>query len=649
MLVHRSRPPTIDNHSSPREVGRTVARLIAACALAALGGLAIVAMVGASPGAARADEEPQNVETSCNHGKVYDGGLCYDPCKPGYKGVGPVCWADCPDGYTDTGALCTKGEIVPKESYGRGAGKPLGCSSNEEYDGGLCYSKCKSGYDGVGPVCWEKCDDGYKDDGALCRRDAHSKAADKSKCHPEIECMVGKCSKCPKGYRNDGCTCFRDARITTKDSYGRGAGKPVHTCKDGEEEQDGLCYKPCKPGDKGVGPVCWRSCPAGYRDDGALCRKDLTTITKDSYGRGAGTVPPTCATPSFKKPVPPITDRGAFTMLIASDPQFFRSERSPKCAADDDGCTERRSRAANDDQLKAMNDVEKTKDPTRAGVIGQWPTASGPTYGLTRGAGSAIKAPKGVIMNGDLTEDWWPQRVQLFERYYTSPSSLKWPLYPGLGNHEYANHWNDCWYTGGPAYYLTMGERGCAANARDFVKTMIHCDKVPNFPASSVQSFDKKSLAYSWNMGSYHFVELHNYPTYERKEIEISSSIGWLKTDLSEATAAGRKIVLNFHDFGDHMTKSDPAFLSAVAGQNVVAVFSGHIHGDSGFIAPRTGESQIDHFRSGSSDYRTFLLVEFADDYMNVGVVDSTAGAPAFKNPTDTKYLRTVTFSPAKR
>ena len=50
------------------------------------------------PVSSRADEEPRNVETTCNHGKHYEGGLCYERCKEDFKGVGPVCWADCPDG-----------------------------------------------------------------------------------------------------------------------------------------------------------------------------------------------------------------------------------------------------------------------------------------------------------------------------------------------------------------------------------------------------------------------------------------------------------------------------------------------------------------------------------------------------------------------
>jgi hypothetical protein len=41
------------------------------------------------------------------------------------------------------------------------------------------------------------------------------------------------------------------------DSYGRGAGY-VPPCKAGDEEQNSLCYTPCVQGFRGDGPVCWR-------------------------------------------------------------------------------------------------------------------------------------------------------------------------------------------------------------------------------------------------------------------------------------------------------------------------------------------------------------------------------------------------------
>ena len=43
----------------------------------------------------------------CGENRVVDAGLCYDRCRDGYDGVGPVCWGRCLPGYTNGGALCT--------------------------------------------------------------------------------------------------------------------------------------------------------------------------------------------------------------------------------------------------------------------------------------------------------------------------------------------------------------------------------------------------------------------------------------------------------------------------------------------------------------------------------------------------------------
>ena len=149
---------------------------------------------------------------SCPAGMTNEDGLCYTPCTGGYKGVGPVCWQTCASDFTDTGAFCQRdtsivsantskcpwynkcglgsscskcpsgysndgctcrrdAQMFYKGSYGRGAGSPMSCNSSLQYDGGLCYTPCASGYNGVGPVCWGSCPATYTiDDGALCRQ-----------------------------------------------------------------------------------------------------------------------------------------------------------------------------------------------------------------------------------------------------------------------------------------------------------------------------------------------------------------------------------------------------------------------------------------------------------------------------------------------
>ena len=65
-------------------------------------------------------------------------------------------------------------------------------------------------------------------------------------------------------------------------AYGRGVGKAISACREGEERRGALCYPLCRDGYIGKGPVCWQKCPDDWRNDGAYCKKPK------SYGRGTG-------------------------------------------------------------------------------------------------------------------------------------------------------------------------------------------------------------------------------------------------------------------------------------------------------------------------------------------------------------------------
>ncbi len=201
--------------------------------------------------------------SGCPPGTEKNGLLCYPQCSFGYTGVGPVCWQQCPDGFGEAGFSCSK-----PGTYGRGAGRvpdvscPPGtpnkqgvgaaawcdngptwpwdlktakaiikCRSDEEMNGGLCYPKCKPGFEASGCcLCTAICPaDMFGDIGAFC----------------------------------------------TKKSYGRGVGTPMN-CAGGLEADAGLCYTPCRPGYNGVGPVCWQKCPSTQSVD---CAAGCATST----------------------------------------------------------------------------------------------------------------------------------------------------------------------------------------------------------------------------------------------------------------------------------------------------------------------------------------------------------------------------------
>lgn len=174
-------------------------------------------------------------------------------------------------------------DVCWKRTTVRGVGAIPSECPNAEKSGLLCYPRCPGGYDGVGPVCWQRCGEGYKDDGAFCRRDAHITSADIGACPWYDKCgltLAKGCSKCPSGYANDGCTCRRDAHIFAKGSQGRGVGWAM-SCRDGYDNDAGLCYPRCDGTMSGVGPVCWARCTGDMPVEcGAGCARSSEACAK---------------------------------------------------------------------------------------------------------------------------------------------------------------------------------------------------------------------------------------------------------------------------------------------------------------------------------------------------------------------------------
>jgi len=114
----------------------------------------------------------------------------------------------------------------------------MGCASSEEYDAGLCYSHCGSGYHGVAFLCW----------------------------------------------RNN---FWAWGSPLTQN---RGIGVPIHACPDGQDLQAGLCYNKCDPKYDGVGPVCWQKrcpdvlparCGLVCMKDQDACQQSMTDLAAD--------------------------------------------------------------------------------------------------------------------------------------------------------------------------------------------------------------------------------------------------------------------------------------------------------------------------------------------------------------------------------
>lgn len=88
-------------------------------------------------------------------------GVCHAP--PGYDQ--PFTSCPPPSSSILIGNLCA---VPSVDRGGIGDASLLTCSSTQELDATLCYTKCDPGYVGHGPVCWGACPAGTTSCAALC-------------------------------------------------------------------------------------------------------------------------------------------------------------------------------------------------------------------------------------------------------------------------------------------------------------------------------------------------------------------------------------------------------------------------------------------------------------------------------------------------
>lgn len=130
------------------------------------------------------------------------------------------------------------------------------CAQGQENDGGLCYNKCKHGYNGVGPVCWKE----------------------------TIDTGTGtpvELEPCPKGWNNLGLVCQKPLKFYW---FGFSGGQWLGRLNNG-----GVC-----PKDKvKIAGLCYKKCPAEwpYRLPWPIAQRCAKVEGSLSYGRGVGVIP----------------------------------------------------------------------------------------------------------------------------------------------------------------------------------------------------------------------------------------------------------------------------------------------------------------------------------------------------------------------
>ncbi len=325
-----------------------------------------------------------------------------------------------------------------------------------------------------------------------------------------------------------------------------------------------------------------------------------------------------------------------FTVAMMSDPQFAWECKEEAC-----------KEAAKSARLHApvgspsrlalagcSGDDHKAK---QARVSNEWHRDS--LVGLAEDVGDNFA---GIVVNGDVTAFGWAGEWSEIKRIYREGVLADYPVYTGLGNHDYANNVDDCgWYAVSPLAQADRARNHCAYRSVWHLKTVVskleegghEIDfdaELDNNPTNATPWRNVSgSLAYSWDIGRVHFVQLHNYPAYETRftygyrggvhsfQVDIQPSFDWLEANL-QGLAADRVIVVNLHDWDDHMTAEHRTTLAGVLApykDRVVGIFAGHRHHEIG----KTGSLAVDGhdvpvFHCGSADYNKYLRVDFQDD-----------------------------------
>lgn len=238
-----------------------------------------------------------------------------------------------------------------------------------------------------------------------------------------------------------------------------------------------------------------------------------------------------------------------------------------------------------------------------------------------KGAGGPYQV-EAVLINGDLTafgHDWQ------FDKYKELVQILGAKFYPALGNHDYMNNVNDSYNNNNASRMVKYMHEWLQSNAGVLNYDFTEC----SYYKGELRTDHAGSLAYSFNIGKVHFVQLQNYPSYttqwnswnlggaRRDFYFITESFYWLENDLARPEP-GDVIIVSVHDYNTVLPNDDKSnftepglgrFNRLVKAYGVSAVFSGHFHDQCGYMCDVEG-SQIPVFRSGAASYQDYLVAD---------------------------------------
>ena len=273
----------------------------------------------------------------------------------------------------------------------------------------------------------------------------------------------------------------------------------------------------------------------------------------------------------------------------------------------------------------------------------------------------------GVLIAGDMVTGKGDAKLGAFRLMWeknTIPGSIRYAVYPGMGNHDASAKGN----------FGMDNDTGAALKMWSYIYSrtkFLHADRnasgclVGIDPLCLDQAILGGSLNYSWDWHGIHFVQLHTWAGDTDRQYSPLlgfNGLEWLRRDLQHYVGdSGRPVVFvqhySLHDAAqsDGWTSANKgAFKSIIAPYNVVAMFSGHSHALEYYSEANSvkgGTAPLENFVDGSggdcSNYgdggdpcrdatANFLGVRITDKFFEVGAYSWNRTTPTYG---DTRML----------
>ncbi len=237
--------------------------------------------------------------------------------------------------------------------------------------------------------------------------------------------------------------------------------------------------------------------------------------------------------------------------------------------------------------------------------------------------------PAFAFFNGDVTDCALPEEWQLLEKSFLSGPL---PIFLGLGNHDYASQPKRCVRAARKLGSESFLAKGSLARMKELTKTYAARTGVKNFSLDlqSQAGEWRGSMAYSFDYGGVHFVELQYSPTYAARlknaasNYQIRPSSSWLERDLARAGARGLPAILNLHDLN---YLADEQVDRILAQYPPAAIFCGHSHRvQQGYYAAL--KKKIPVFDSGVFYRGYYFYIQLSPKGIKVNYVRGNSGIP---------------------